>query len=309
MNKTKIEWTKGPNGEPGYTWNPVTGCLHGCEYCYARRIANRFKGWTDSEGDTHYDTILTTDNLIRELQEPLYIAPKERLGKWPKAPYPYGFIPTFHRYRLDEPQQVKNPSKIFVCSMADLFGDWVPDEWIERVFNVAMETNHQYLFLTKNPKRYNAAIEYFANEERGYALSEGYWDNFWFGTTITSQEDICRIPDLLKFPEGHKFISIEPLLEPVDLTRIDLGGNTWINALTGDWKCYHPYGGVKTIEKSRQRIDWVIIGQQTGPGAIPPKPEWVQSIIDQCRAARVPVFVKSPLYEKFPIQEWPEGLR
>jgi protein gp37 len=285
QGKNGIEWCD-------YTWSPITGCLHGCEYCYARRIANRF-GMPQYDNECHVYTgkAKCYDDAVHT------------------GPFPWGFAPTFHKYRLDEPQKIKKPSKIFVCSMADLFGDWVPDEWIERVFNVAIETNHQYLFLTKNPKRYNAAIEYFANEERGYALSEGYWDNFWFGTTITSQEDIYRIPDLLKFPEGHKFISIEPLLEPVDLTRIDLGGNTWINALTGNWKCYHPYGGVKTIEKSRQRIDWVIIGQQTGPGAVPPKVEWVQSIIDQCRAVDVPVFVKSPLYEKFPIQEWPEGLK
>lgn len=257
QGKNGIEWCD-------YTWNPVTGCLHNCPYCYAAKMYKRFG---------------------------------------------LSFEPIFHPERLTEPAMYKIQHKIFVVSAGDLFGNWVPDEWIERVFNVAMETNHQYLFLTKNPKRYNAAIEYFANEERGYALSEGYWDNFWFGTTITSQEDIYRIPDLLKFPEGHKFISIEPLLEPVDLTRIDLGGNTWINALTGDWKCYHPYGGVKTIEKSRQRIDWVIVGQQTGPGAVPPKDEWVQNIIDQCRVANVPVFVKRPLYEKFPIQEWPEGLK
>lgn len=306
QGKNGIEWCD-------YTWSPVTGCLHGCEYCYARKIANRFdtfdknpnlfiserKKWHREESET---ARFVVDKPI------VYVQNGKNGRKEVVTPYPFGFAPTFHKYRLDEPAKIKQPQKIFVCSMADLFGDWVPDEWIERVFNVAMETNHQYLFLTKNPKRYNAAIEYFANEERGYALSEGYWDNFWFGTTITSQEDIYRIPDLLKFPEGHKFISIEPLLEPVDLTRIDLGGNTWINALTGDWKCYHPYGGVKTIEKSRQRIDWVIIGQQTNPDK-PPKDEWVQSIIDQCRAAGVPVFVKRPLYEKFPIQEWPEGLR
>jgi len=300
MNKTKIEWAD-------YTWNPVTGCLHNCTYCYARRIANRFKGWTDSEGDTHYDTILTTDNPIRELQEPLYIAPKERLGKWPKAPYPYGFIPTFHRYRLDEPQKVKTPSKIFSVSMGDLFGNWVPDEWIDEVFTACFNADwHTYYFLTKNPARYERAIARYDGEERGFDIE--VWDHIWFGATVTCQEDTDRLADLMKFREGRKFASIEPLLGPMDIRRY----------LQGRWspdyekRCWHliqKYDGRVTDATSvilKPRLDWIIIGAQTGPGAKPPKPEWVQDIIDQCRAAGVPVFLKDNLKWPVKIQEWPE---
>lgn len=300
MNKTKIEWAD-------YTWNPVTGCLHNCTYCYARRIANRFKGWTDSEGDTHYDTILTTDNPIRELQEPLYIAPKERLGKWPKAPYPYGFIPTFHRYRLDEPQKVKTPSKIFSVSMGDLFGNWVPDEWIDEVFTACFNADwHTYYFLTKNPARYERAIARYDGEERGFDIE--VWDHIWFGATVTCQEDTDRLADLMKFREGRKFASIEPLLGPMDIRRY----------LQGRWspdyekRCWHliqKYDGRVTDATSvilKPRLDWVIIGAQTGPGAKPPKPEWVQDIIDQCGAAGVPVFLKDNLKWPVKIQEWPE---
>jgi protein gp37 len=300
MNKTKIEWAD-------YTWNPVTGCLHNCTYCYARRIANRFKGWTDSEGDTHYDTILTTDNPIRELQEPLYIAPKERLGKWPKAPYPYGFIPTFHRYRLDEPQKVKTLSKIFSVSMGDLFGNWVPDEWIDEVFTACFNADwHTYYFLTKNPARYERAIARYDGEERGFDIE--VWDHIWFGATVTCQEDTDRLADLMKFREGRKFASIEPLLGPMDIRRY----------LQGRWspdyekRCWHliqKYDGRVTDATSvilKPRLDWVIIGAQTGPGTKPPKPEWVQSIIDQCRAAGVPVFLKDNLKWPVKIQEWPE---
>ena len=300
MNKTKIEWAD-------YTWNPVTGCLHNCTYCYARRIANRFKGWTDSEGDTHYDTILATDNLIRELQEPLYIAPKERLGKWPKAPYPYGFIPTFHRYRLDEPQKVKTPSKIFSVSMGDLFGNWVPDEWIDEVFTACFNADwHTYYFLTKNPARYERAIARYDGEERGFDIE--VWDHIWFGATVTCQEDTDRLADLMKFREGRKFASIEPLLGPMDIRRY----------LQGRWspdyekRCWHliqKYDGRVTDATSvilKPRLDWIIIGAQTGPGAKPPKPEWVQAIIDQCRAAGVPVFLKDNLKWPVKIQEWPE---
>ena len=129
MNKTKIEWCDS-------TWNPVTGCLHGCEYYYARRIAERFGG---------------CDNPIdsRELLQPMTIT--RRNGKAVDAPFPFGFEPTLHRYRLDEPYQ-RRGLNIFVCSMADLFGEWVPDEWIEEVMNACLlSPQHRYLFLTKNP--------------------------------------------------------------------------------------------------------------------------------------------------------------
>ena len=125
-SKTKIDWCDS-------TWNPVTGCLHGCEYCYARNIAYRFGavGWeTNTEngrdGD-FYDG--TGENHV--LDKP---AMREwKSGKITKAPYPFCFDPTFHRYKLDEPQSWKKPRNIFVCSMADLFGHWVPDEWIAEV--------------------------------------------------------------------------------------------------------------------------------------------------------------------------------
>ncbi len=272
MNKTKIEWAD-------YTWNPVTGCLHNCNYCYARRIANRFKGWTDSEGNTHYDTILTTDNPIRELQEPLYIAPKERLGKWPKAPYPYGFIPTFHRYRLDEPQKVKKPSKIFVVSMGDLFGDWVLDEWIQEVFKACEAApQHTYMFLTKNPKRYIELRDKSISPLKLNAL---------YGATADSKAMLYKARDVffeLDNTVNDTFYSIEPLTEEVtDEMQYD-----YDKGQPFDW-CH-----------------WVIIGAQTGPGAKPPKPDWVQSIINQCRAAGVAVFLKDNLKWPVKIQEWSE---
>ena len=132
MNKTKIDWCDS-------TWNPVTGCLHGCEYCYARSIAHRFSGggenWTDDK------TIVLDKKMYGEEEE--------------KAiPYPYGFIPTFHRYRLND-YIGKKGRNIFVCSMADLFGEWVPDSWIKEVFKACENApQHNYLFLTKNPIRY-----------------------------------------------------------------------------------------------------------------------------------------------------------
>lgn len=238
MNKTKIEWAD-------YTWNPVTGCLHKCPYCYAKKIAKRFGEHKEGQG-------------IIELH-------------WKREnPYPYDFYPTFHKYRLDEPARKTRSRKIFVCSMADLFGDWVPDEWIEEVFKICIikAPHHKYLFLTKNPARYLQILK------SQYPLCD--YQNMWFGFTHTEGE-LWGLPAHMQI---NRFVSIEPLLGEVYPSPF-----LWEDG-----------------------IDWVIIGQQTNPDK-PPKDEWVQSIIDQCRVANVPVFVKSPLYEKFPIQEWPEGLR
>lgn len=133
--KTKIDWCDA-------TWNPVTGCLHGCEYCYARRIAERF--------GKHLMPIFTHYSV---LNEPVREVRGICAGK--VLPYPFDFTPTYHRYKLGEPSRWTKPRTIFVCSMADLFGDWVPDEWIEEVFQACKAApQHRYLFLTKNPDRY-----------------------------------------------------------------------------------------------------------------------------------------------------------
>lgn len=105
---------------------------------------------------------------------------------------------TFHRYRLDEPRRWKKQRTIFVCSMADLFGDWVPDKWIEEVFKACEAApQHQYLFLTKNPARYR---------ELRNAGKLPIKVNFWYGTTVTLPEQPYF------YSEYHNcFLSIEPI--------------------------------------------------------------------------------------------------
>ena len=143
MNRTKIEWCDS-------TWNPVTGCKHGCEYCYAKRIAERYAG-SVSAGSFDGRKLVELD------EQPLV---ERKNGKVSGAPFPVGFRPTLHKYRLWEPAHVKKPQTIFVCSMADLFGEWVPDEWIAEVFNACLlSPQHRYLFLTKNPGRYMKLAE------------------------------------------------------------------------------------------------------------------------------------------------------
>lgn len=108
MNRTKIEWTD-------FTWNPITGCLHGCPFCYAETIARRFAGRT-------------------------------------YPPYPDHFKPTFHPERLDQPLRRKKPTKIFVVDMGDMFGAWVPDSWIAAILNTIEQADwHTFQLLTKRP--------------------------------------------------------------------------------------------------------------------------------------------------------------
>ena len=164
MEKSKIEWCDS-------TWNPISGCYHTCPYCYARGTANRFKGCDVSPDGTAPADIIT-------LKERLTVTSKAGVVR--NAAYPYGFTPTLHEYRLDDPKTKGFGKTVFVCSMADMFGEWVPDEWIEKVFAACKEApGHRYLFLTKNPRRYVT----LAMDGK---LPKG--DMFWYGSTVTGPE-------------------------------------------------------------------------------------------------------------------------
>lgn len=179
QGKGKIEWTD-------QSWNPVTGCLHKCNYgpdgCYANKVAT-----------------------------------KGRAKKF----YPNGFVPEFHPERLIEPVRLKKPSKIFVCDMADLFGAWVPDEWIEKILEIVkLCPTHTFQFLTKNPQRLNEWI---------------FPSNCWLGTTWDglpfTQKNVAILIDKVQ-TDCIKFVSFEPLLAPYNHS---LSGLDWIiiGELTG----------------------------------------------------------------------------
>ena len=244
MNKTKIEWVSGPNSKPGYSWNPVTGCLHGCDYCYAEKFTKRF--------GAHWKSTASIELLD---------SPYMENGVF--IPYPYDFKPTFHKYRIDEPKEKKDSQNIFVCSMADLFGDWVPKSWIECILNtIEVCPQHTFMLLTKNPIRY-----------RHFNFPQ----NCWLGTTVTTQEEVERIiilNEVSRVHENKTFVSFEPLHSFIDLTGV-------------------PY------------FDWTIVGVQTGISAKLTEPEWVQSIIGQCRDVNIPLFIKDNVKWPMRIQEYP----
>ena len=252
--KTKIDWCDA-------TWNPVTGCLHGCEYCYARGIANRFGTHIGSKDNLHVlDTPIRCSDTWCFMQ-------MAGISAGRKQPYPYDFDPTFHRYKLEEPQHWKKPRTIFVCSMADLFGDWVPDEWIKAVFDACVAApQHRYLFLTKNPTRYMDLIKNHRTPFEELYLP--YGDNFWFGSTATTKKAPFWYSN---FPLRKTFISIEPIMEPFT----NLGHGT---------DCF---------------ADWVIVGAETGnrKGKVIPKKSWIISIAEACERTRTPLFMKESLRE------------
>lgn len=261
MNKSKIEWCD-------FTWNPVTGCQHGCSYCYAAKQASRFSGnvmINKASGQ------LRKKNGLWVLEKPF----KNEAGK--VTPFPVKFEPLLHEYRLSMPEQKKKPAIIFVVSMGDLFGEWVPDVWIEKVFRAAQAAPwHTYLFLTKNPKRYIRLAE------DGKLPKD---DNFWYGTTVTRPDQ-----QYAWFGDGtyHWFLSIEPIQE-------DFG----VFGAAGE--CAPP---------------WIIVGAETGQqkNKTAPKPEWIQHILDFARGHGSKVFLKDNLAPHLGdsialTQEWPEGFK
>ena len=189
--------------------------------------------------------------------------------------YPKGFAPTYHAYTMDYPEKRKTPARIFVSSMGDLFGEWVPDIWIEDVFAACKRApQHTYLFLTKNPQRYCDLAS------AGKLPTE---PDFWYGTTITG-------PDMPFFfwDKVNTFVSVEPLLEPFDTEAT---------------------GGENPFE----RVGWVIIGAMTGPGSRKqqPKREWVEAIVKKDREAGAAVFMKDslkPIWGDDILREHPPGM-
>lgn len=259
---TKIDWCDS-------SWNPVTGCLHGCEYCYARRIAERF--------GSNQMPIFTDYPVLNEPVRCTYTYDYMResgINAGKIQPYPFDFTPTFHRYKLDEPQHWKKPRNIFVCSMSDLFGEWVPDAWIDDVIKATQRAlQHRYLFLTKNPERYGEWLERFETCNID-GLDEV--ENCWFGASASNNAELERANC-----SKAQWVSIEPIRERIETDE-------------GQFIEFNPYTGSK-----RKRWAWVVIGAETGnsKNKVAPKREWIDDIATACADYGTPVFMKESLRE------------
>ncbi|MCL2834920.1 MAG: phage Gp37/Gp68 family protein [Treponema sp.] len=266
MNKTRIDWCD-------MTWNPVTGCLHGCPYCYAKKIVQRF-GKNPDEFRKLYSLESEDKTHIKYISD-------VKIGC-----YPWGFEPTLYPERLNQPTMKKKTLNIFVCSMADLFGAWVPDEWIEEVFKAcARAPQHRYLFLTKNPDRYREINDYI-EDVIAPIISEQEKDLIaYFGATVTNSDQFIKA-----YESDATWVSIEPLLDEID---------------TDNFSFY-------SLPDSEDvaRWHWVVIGAETGnrKDRVVPKREWIEEIVEACRFWKTPVFMKSSLREIWGeplIQEYP----
>lgn len=248
MNKTGIEYLD-------YTWNPLamrcTRCSPGCRECWHLRFANR-------------------------------------LSKNPKIPadvraaYAGERPPLLVEARLDEPHRVREPARIGVQFMGDLFKEDVPFEFIDKVFRAMFYApEHTFQILTKRPTR---MVEYF---ERGGIVSvhpsptksifvEFPFDNVHLGVTICTSDELWKAGVLLQIPAAVHYVSLEPLLGPIE-----------ISYEMGLAEVLYRQGGKKS-----KWLDLVIVGAETGPGKRPMKLDWARSLRDQCQAAGVPFFFK-----------------
>lgn len=288
---TGIEWTDA-------TWSPVVGCTPvspGCKNCYAATFAARglhekYVGLTVRRKGENGRTRAVFNGTVRCLPDQLTI-----------------------------PLQWRKPRRIFVCSMSDLFHKSVPFEFIDRVFAVmALCPQHTFQVLTKRPERMaeyllarrevtwlspgeagsrrqmescQQIVQINSNGmlykgsggrrlERAYSSCDEWpLPNVWLGTSVEDQTNAdTRIPHLLRCPAAVRFLSCEPLLGPLDLSAF-FGG---------------PYVGLpgdKVHENYNFGINWVIVGGESG-AARPCDVAWIRSIVKQCKAASVPVFVK-----------------
>ena len=225
MSQTShIEWTDS-------TWNPVTGCTKispGCKHCYAETFAERFRGVLDHPYEQGFD-----------------------LKLWPE--------------RLEMPLRWREPKMIFVNSMSDLFHEKVPDEYIKRVFDVMVKADHHiFQLLTKRSERmmeWTRENFRFVNRKlNGHPMLPGH---IWLGVSVENQKYSTRIKHLQQVPARVRFLSIEPLLGPVQLCASMLRG-----------------------------IHWVIVGGESGHKARPMDPGWAINIQRECKRNGVPFFFK-----------------
>ena len=168
------------------------------------------------------------------------------------------------------PLRWKEPKLIFTCSISDFFHRQA-DPWREEAWEVIAATpHHTYQILTKRPGLMVA-----------WAKSHGWPANVWAGTSVESQKYAPRLEVLARVQAKVRFVSVEPLLGPVDLTPYF-------------FKCS---GCVPTPEDPRctckgLAINWVIVGGESGPGARPMQPDWARSLRDECQKVGIPYFLK-----------------
>lgn len=258
---TRIQWCD-------ETWNPITGCTpisEGCQNCYAARMAKRLAG---------------------------------RFGYPKNDPFHPGI---FHQDKLDGLEGFRKSKRIFVCSMGDLFHNEVAILKGFRVLSTARNhPQHTFMFLTKRPVTMAKVMDFYMLDPAKANGKKTIPNNWWFGVTAENQKWAeKRIPILSRIPAAVRFVSIEPMLGPVDLTKN-------YRLLDNDGRPAYP-----CTENYLFSLDWVICGPETGPNKRHFDYDWARDLRDQCKAAKVPFFYKKHDDPKTPddlrIAEFPKG--
>lgn len=184
----------------------------------------------------------------------------ESYAKRFRATVPFDTI-TLHPERLDQPERWRRPRKIFVGSLSDLFHPAIPVAFRDQIFQTMFAQNrHTYQVLTKRP---GLAGYYLAEAVKRLPGAFWYPPHVWIGTSVENQTAAdYRIPILLEIPVAVRFLSVEPMLGPIDGRAIQTG------------------------------IEWVIVGGESGPNARPFDPDWARSLLGTCRARGIPFFMK-----------------
>jgi protein gp37 len=301
---TTISWTD-------ETWNPTRGCRRvspGCEHCYAERQAIRMS----NAGGAYEGLVKLTKNGPRWTGKGRLVVEQ-----------------------LTKPLSWRAPRRIFVDSMSDLFFEASSNEEIAAVFGVmAAAPRHTFQILTKRPQRmrewfawiekeaHKTALAASGGKGGGFADAENVWwralvclehagaalgdipagggkatwplSNVWLGVSVEDQPRADeRIPELLATPAAVRFLSCEPLLGAIDLQHVQNVERTFeIDALAGTHGVLRPHSG------RCARIDWVILGCESGPGARPCELAWLRSLRDQCEASGTAFFLKQAVRQR-----------
>lgn len=286
---SKIAWTN-------KTWNPVVGCTKissGCDNCYAERMAVRQSYMADARLLKNYSQL----NIITAMAYGKAINKKTR--KWTGKT-------GMNRYHLNKPLHWKKPLMIFVSSMGDLFHESVPFEFIAKVTDVIRKCpQHTFQILTKRAQRMHDYFHHIMPDH--FPPEMQVLKNLWIGVTAENQEQADkRIPILLQTPAAVRFVSIEPMLEAVDIKkyvslRMRCFGKKGCGFTGPSDEFVNPKrDGAYRCPKCRKThsyfitnsLDWVIVGAESGPGKRYIKSAHIHDITCQCKAAGVPCFVK-----------------
>ncbi|CAG9256080.1 phage Gp37/Gp68 family protein [Paraburkholderia caribensis] len=294
---SKIEWTD-------HTFNPWTGCTKvspGCDHCYAEAMMDtRLHQVQWGPGQPRRRT--SAANWRKPLQwnaRPFFECPD---CDWRGAAVAsVNGIPACPNVSCASLDLRRTRPRVFCASLADVFDTDVDPSWRRDLFDlIELTPNLNWLLLTKRIG--NAFREISRARSHDWLMGR---DNVWLGATVVNQAEAERdIPKLLQVPARVRFLSMEPLLGPVRLDRLQISDEHELDVLRGRTGSTAQHLALRP--KTGDRVDWVIVGGESGNGARPMHPDWPHSLRDQCAAAGVPFLFKQ-WGEWKPISEMTDG--